>query len=384
MFKGLKKKEEAKKLIAKGHFDLARKQYGKRIYKNALIDLTYNEIKEAKGKKAAIRYKIENLLRFTTLNTLSFLTSGYLAMQGLTLYGITARKQYNSVKFEKEIEDYNTKLDEKAEYFSSFELTDLELMMAITIDMYENTEGYGYNEDEIDGFLGASMTNGENPHGVCRNMAYYGVDLINKIAKKTGKKYNARVLCGKADFENLELADSSILKTRKQEENENEEGNFIPIFSFDVSADHDVIALDVEDGRLPIIWDITNTFYAQRGERNQIKSFNNKNKFKEDGTIEVNEFVTFISAGDGFDPIPHIVEDFFYGSNDTGFTDEEIKNMYGIEAQRQAINNWREKKKEYEKNKFKSNLKLAKIELNNETNDNQKKKSVNKDDSFIK
>ena len=161
-------------------------------------------------------------------------------------------------------------------------------------------------------------------------------------------------------------------------------GVFIPIFSFDVSADHDVIALDVEDGRLPIIWDITNTFYAQRGERNQIKSFNNKNKFKEDGTIEVNEFVSFISAGDGFDPIPHIVEDFFYGSNDTGFTDEEIKNMYGIEAQRQAINNWREKKKEYEKNKFKSNLKLAKIELNNETNDNQKKKSVNKDDSFIK
>lgn len=365
MFKGLKKKEEAKKLIAKGHFDLARQQYGKRIYKNALIDLTYNEIKEVQGKKAAIRYKIGNLLRFTTVNTLSILTSGYIGMQGLTLYGITARKQANAVKFEKEIDEYNSKLDEKAKYFASFELSDLELMMAITIDMYENTEGYGYNENEIDGYLGVSMTNGNNPHGICRNMSYYGADLINKIAKIKGKNYNARVVCGKADFENLELADPSILKTRNNEESENDDGNFIPIFSFDVSSDHDVIALDVENERLPIIWDITNTFYAQREEKNEIKSFNNKNKFKEAGTIDINEFVSFISAGDGFDPIPYIVDDYLKGSKETGFTDEEIEKMYGIEAQRNAISSWREKKKQFEKNEFLKSLKIAKNESSN-------------------
>ena len=71
------------------------------------------------------------------------------------------------------------------------------------------------------------------------------------------------------------------------------------------------------------------------------------------------------------------------GISKRNYTDEELEKMYGIEAQRQALNSYREKKLIYEKQHFKNALKV-KLDDNKSYKKNDIVEKTKTNDEYIK
>lgn len=178
-------KREINKLLQEGKFLEIYEKCGKKTYNKYLSKLRKIDIKNElgnKSKKYIIFESLKEKLRLVKRNTL--IGFAYLSTV-LTLFNVYVSNYIddkindNSIKYEKEIDDYNQEIEKYAEYINSLNLTDLEIIIKVMDDMWCNIDGYKTPSSDIDGYERLSLY--IDGYGVCRNMADDFTARINAI-----------------------------------------------------------------------------------------------------------------------------------------------------------------------------------------------------------
>lgn len=376
------RKEDLDKLIEEGKYeDIYNKysKYKKDTYKELLKKAMFNEIKEAKGNKAAyfwyIRKKIANILKYIGLTV----TSGTLVL-GTAASTTTLEKYVNAHKYEDEIEAYNDNIKDYAKEVQAMKLNDTQIFMKLTDDLWENIQGYAKPEKDIRGFLELDLAT-EEGYGVCRNMASDMARKLNEI----NKEYNARTMVVSmevdgsykiADIERTILETNETVKSNVNEakagnqkgkieqkevkinkntkDNKSEkENNKAPY------ANHMIVLVDIPNKNLTVMIDPTNPMLGiyLNGEIIIL----NPGKVQ----IKANEIHDAIGYK-GIDGTKEAVESYMNSFRKPSLTFEEIEERYGLEAQNKALREVRAMKKTNEI--LKKDDKVKKFKEQYETN----------------
>lgn len=145
------------------------------VYDNYFFSILYETGNLKKAKKYTHKEMNKELINF-------ILTLNVIALLVFRIYGFT-EKLDNSIKYKKEIEDYNKMLNE---YGIELETkSDLDVIMSIL----EEEKSIEYATPKINA-LGYQRLDALNKKGVCRNIADDFVAKINKI----NPLYNARTI----------------------------------------------------------------------------------------------------------------------------------------------------------------------------------------------
>lgn len=133
----------------------------------------------------------------------------YIAIFALNILAVQLRSELyeKSINEHQEVIDiYNEKLSKYVDNFKTLGLdNDLDIIMKVMSDMWEDINGYGNPNVEGIGFYRIAFAL-DNAPGVCRNMADDFVAKINAI----NPEYNARTLVVNADFSNFNNASSNV------------------------------------------------------------------------------------------------------------------------------------------------------------------------------
>lgn len=131
-----------------------------------------------------------------------------------------SKKQFIKKNFE-EVETYNKALNAVADLYKKKNLTDFQLLMTVIQDAHRIIKGIGEpRANELTGYWGINVM--MRDFCVCRNLACYLADLLNKI----NPKYNAEMLCVAmhgTSSETVFAVRSAVYVNEEQEENEKKE-----------------------------------------------------------------------------------------------------------------------------------------------------------------
>lgn len=193
------KKEDIKKLEKEGKFFDIYHRYGEE-------ELDYSEIYKRDiemetGKKPNLFQRIKEYRRKgIEFFKIALLTLGFdsTILIGYTATSSDIEKFNNGITYKKEIKEYDEKIEKYANEVKEMNLNDIEIIMKVTNDMWENIYAYGNPQMDVHGYLCLDMQ--EDGIGVCRNMAD---DIANKL-NKINPDYNARFISGYFDYSNLE------------------------------------------------------------------------------------------------------------------------------------------------------------------------------------
>lgn len=283
-------------------------------------------------------------------------------------------KQYSS-----EIELYTDDLKKYADEVKSYNLTNLENIMLVIDDMWNNIHGYGTPNIDTIACLGLDISK-ENGVGVCRNMS----DDIARKLNLINSKYNARVLGTYVDAENFELAnieqkinnevtDSGIndiadisLENMKENVKESMEK---------LVGNHAIILMDIPNTDTHLIVDPTNpsigVFY-----NGKIIVFNSigKNGIKEYPVSTANAKLK------GFKGLLELPIDYIKSISSEDL--EILEQQYGLKAQNDALDKVRSLRNNNKDNEFLLSLKYD-VNKNSVFKSNTQRTLMNSDRSDI-
>lgn len=244
-------------------------------------------------------------------------------------------------------------------------LTDLQTVMKVMDDMWENIDGYG--EPKIDSVVFPRLDMTEGGVGVCRNMADDVTAKLNAI----NPEYNARNLIVYLDSEELtsegfSMADikRNILEDnetvveentenqdgadnsegKKEDKNELTEAQKEKLSKY--VGNHLVTAIDLKEDDVTLIIDSTNCNLGVF-EDGEIYMF-----FNDTGNgIKVTEFGNILGnvGGDNFGGIMQLTEDQIKSMLPSKMSIDELEETYGVEAQNRALREVRKMEKNEEK-----------------------------------
>lgn len=244
-------------------------------------------------------------------------------------------------------------------------LTDLQTVMKVMDDMWENIDGYG--EPKIDSVFFPRLDMTEGGVGVCRNMADDVTSKLNAI----NPEYNARNLSVYLDSEELtsegfSMADikRNILEDnetvveentenqdgadnsegKKEDKNELTEAQKEKLSKY--VGNHLVTAIDLKEDDVTLIIDSTNCNLGVF-EDGEIYMF-----FNDTGNgIKVTEFGNILGnvGGDNFGGIMQLTEDQIKSMLPSKMSIDELEETYGVEAQNRALREVRKMEKNEEK-----------------------------------
>lgn len=244
-------------------------------------------------------------------------------------------------------------------------LTDLQTVMKVMDDMWENIDGYGEPKIDSPYFPRLDMT--EGGVGVCRNMADDVTSKLNAI----NPEYNARNLSVYLDSEELtsegfSMADikRNILEDnetvvekntenqdgadnsegKKEDKNELTEAQKEKLSKY--VGNHLVTAIDLKEDDVTLIIDSTNCNLGVF-EDGEIYMF-----FNDTGNgIKVTEFGNILGnvGGDNFGGIMQLTEDQIKSMLPSKMSIDELEETYGVEAQNRALREVRKMEKNEEK-----------------------------------
>lgn len=237
----------------------------------------------------------------------------------------------NKEKYQVEIDDYNKRLDEYIENLNLDGLTDLEIIMLLTDDIWNTIEGYGSPDLNVYGFDRLDVYPGST--AVCRNMAD---DLTAKL-NAINPEYNARNLILYADtidwqradvdikYSNDYIMEKEILSTIDQESTSNKKSFY--------RANHMVTLVDIPNRDIILVIDPTNAGIGIYKNGN-IKMFNDSaGEFK---LTRLNSFFLY-----GFSDAINFET---YNLRSYNFKSlEELEKEFGLEAQNKALENVRKR-----------------------------------------
>lgn len=315
------KYQDLEKLEKERKYEQIYNKYGEEMYNSILFDAMYNEIKETRGIKEAIPFKIKGILK-KCIRKLC-LTIGFTAYGigvATTLNEVTIKD--NSIKYEKEIKDYNDKIEDYAKEVNSMKYDDTKIFMKVIDDMWESTKGYAEPEKDIYGFWELDLAT-EDGYGVCRNMASDVAKKLNKI----DSKYNARTVNALTEKYKYSILGNIDENTQ----------NFVK----NIVGDHRVVLADIPNDNLIVMIDPT---WKKLGicQDGKIIVF-----YSEDCNIifEIKELSMIISNGIGYEELINIPLDYVKSFEKPNLTFEEIEHKYGAKAQKESLKEVRNKSK---------------------------------------
>ena len=364
------RKKDLNKLVKEGKFEDIYSKYGKKVYNNLLSRAKYQEIKENKGRKSAILWRIKRSLKLTGLYL--GIASSTFTLSFPVLNASTTKE--NEIKYEKEIKNYDNKIKKYAEEVNKLKLNDVQVFMKVIDDMWNQIKGYKNPELDLTGFLELDLAS-EDGYGVCRNMASDVARKLNEI----NPDYNARTLVVNMGHDGqYKLAD---VKRKILEENEtvdtDSSSKDVQNKMSDILGNHVITLVDVKSDNLIVVLDPTNPGIGiyQNGKIEMLNSVKGNEL-----NFDTRKFTTFITSN-GYKDGAESVIDFADSYQESKLSPEQIEEKYGLDAQNQALKEVRkiEEAKANEnlsdKESFKESLKVAnldKTEINQKANVEEK------------
>lgn len=364
------RKKDLNKLVKEGKFEDIYSKYGKKVYNNLLSRAKYQEIKENKGRKSAILWRIKRSLKLTGLYL--GIASSTFTLSFPVLNASTTKE--NEIKYEKEIKNYDNKIKKYAEEVNKLKLNDVQVFMKVIDDMWNQIKGYKNPELDLTGFLELDLAS-EDGYGVCRNMASDVARKLNEI----NPDYNSRTLVVNMGHDGqYKLAD---VKRKILEENEtvdtDSSSKDVQNKMSDILGNHVITLVDVKSDNLIVVLDPTNPGIGiyQNGKIEMLNSVKGNEL-----NFDTRKFTTFITSN-GYKDGAESVIDFADSYQESKLSPEQIEEKYGLDAQNQALKEVRkiEEAKANEnlsdKESFKESLKVAnldKTEINQKANVEEK------------
>ena len=364
------RKKDLNKLVKEGKFEDIYSKYGKKVYNNLLSRAKYQEIKENKGRKSAISWRIKRSLKLTGLY-LGIASSTFTL--SLPVLNASTTKE-NEIKYEKEIKNYDNKIKKYAEEVNELKLNDVQVFMKVIDDMWNQIKGYKNPELDLTGFMELDLAS-EDGYGVCRNMASDVARKLNEI----NPDYNARTLVVNMGHDGqYKLAD---VKRKILEENEtvdtDSSSRAVQNKMSDILGNHMITLVDVKSDNLIVVLDPTNPGIGiyQNGKIEMLNSVKGNEL-----NFDTRKFTTFITSN-GYKDGAESVIDFADSYQESKLSPKQIEEKYGLDAQNQALKEVRKieeakaNKNLSDKESFKESLKVAnldKTEVNQKANVEEK------------
>lgn len=364
------RKKDLNKLVKEGKFEDIYSKYGKKVYNNLLSRAKYQEIKENKGRKSAILWRIKRSLKLTGLY-LGIASSTFTL--SLPVLNASTTKE-NEIKYEKEIKNYDNKIKKYAEEVNELKLNDVQVFMKVIDDMWNQIKGYKNPELDLTGFMELDLAS-EDGYGVCRNMASDVARKLNEI----NPDYNARTLVVNMGHDGqYKLAD---VKRKILEENEtvdtDSSSRDVQNKMSDILGNHMITLVDVKSDNLIVVLDPTNPGIGiyQNGKIEMLNSVKGNEL-----NFDTRKFTTFITSN-GYKDGAESVIDFADSYQESKLSPKQIEEKYGLDAQNQALKEVRKieeakaNKNLSDKESFKESLKVAnldKTEINQKANVEEK------------
>ncbi len=352
------RKKEIKGLKKEGRYEDIFSKYGEEEYNKILLHACIQEMKEAKGSLRAYSWGILQRIKMFTKKVGIYTASILLECSAILIEAGQEKIDENGIKYEKEIENYNENISQYAEEVKKMHLSDLQIIMKVMDDMWNNIQGYGTPQKDIYGYLELDLAT-KDGYGVCRNMASDMAKKLNQI----NPKYNARTMFVTMGEEgNYYLAD---IETKMVEFNENIEedgrgvhqtlnenirqekeksipeliGETMTEGAKNVIGNHMITLIDIPEEGVILVADPTNPSIGLY-KNGKIKMFNSGKEYV------TNEGSNMLFNGyEGLETVGDFIDSF---TNESSY--EKLKEEYGLEQQNEAleyVRNFKNKEKEY-------------------------------------
>lgn len=354
------KKKEIKKLKKEGRYEDIFSKYGEEEYNKILLHACIQEMKEAKGSLRAYSWGILQRIKMFTKQVGIYTASILLGLSAILIEAGQEKIDENGIKYEKEIERYNENISKYAEEVKKMNLSDLQIIMKVMDDMWNNIQGYGTPQKDIIGYLELDLAT-KDGYGVCRNMASDMAKKLNQI----NPKYNARTMNATiveegnyhlADIElksvefneNLEEDDRGLNQTLNENIRQEKERAILELIGEplaeglkNITGNHMVTLIDIPEEDVILVVDPTNPSIGLY-KNGKIKMFNSDKEYV------TNEVSTMLFNGyEGIETVEDFIDSF---TNDSSY--EKLKEKYGLEQQNEAlkyVRNLENRGKEYKK-----------------------------------
>lgn len=320
------KKEDIKKLAdEKRYFEIYEK-YGETEYNNYLKKFKNNDIISELGIKPKFISSVFfddckknfKLIR-KTIYKLAIINAVIISI----ISGeVKTTVRNNEIKYADELENYDKNISSYADYINSLDLSDLEVLVKVMEDMWNDIDGYKdpTSYDDIGVFRLSNYIDG---YGICRNFADDYAHRLNAI----NDKYKACVIStyiSKAELNNIErnIIQSNETVSDENTSNDEKKNNFD---TTKYTGNHAVVCLNLDNAI--IIVDPTNPSIGMV-KNGKIEMFSD---FAKDGMYST-PFSNFLfDNGEGYSKLLKS----YIASGDY----EYLKEKYGIEAQNEALEN---------------------------------------------
>lgn len=349
------KNKDIQKLFKQRRFEDIYRRYGAKEYKNFIHEmLAIQAYSETGSKFQMYLYTIKNVIKQRILPVLFTVPLGLGISTGLSAVDIRIQIEKEATKYEQELNEYNKNLEKYANEVKSMNLNNLQTVMKVMDDMWENIDGYG--EPKIDSTFFPRLDMTEGGVGVCRNMADDVTTKLNAI----NPEYNARNVAVYLDSEELindgistADIDKKIIdynetvvdqETEDQDKKESSEEQLETIGEY--FGNHIVTAIDLKEDDVTLIIDSTNCNLGVF-EDGEIYMF-----FNDTGNgIKATEFGNILGnvGGDNFGGIMQLTEDQIKSMLPSKMSIDELEETYGVEAQNRALREVRKMEKNEEK-----------------------------------
>ena len=299
-------------------------KFNVRISKNSKLGecRSFNNYVVIKQKK-----KIQSLKKIDSflLSTLIMMT-GIVGINTLKLKTESTKlKNDNSTIYSEEISEYDDEINDYASYVRNLGLNDLQIIMKVINDTWNEIDGYGRAENLIYGYYRLSFQ--EENKGVCTSFADDFTTKINAI----NPLYNARNLIVYLD---LKEAQGIRLVNRQRDivetSGENESTSHEKIWPY-ILGNHMVSLIDIPGQDITLMIDPTNLYIGcLKGGKIYILN----KMYDRDNLITKRLWFDYITSEDKLVTyIKEYFEDFYNGDLDVYRMYEE----YGYDAQQEAL-----------------------------------------------
>lgn len=304
-------------------------KHGEKVFKKYIKEIQSADIEYETGSYTkSLLYKMKHLWMKKILPNATAIT---LALP--TTIGISSNlQQYKEKKeYPKEIENYIDEINQYGEQVKSYNLSDLQNIMKVMDDMWNNIQGYGEPQIDLLSYPGLDLADKDGV-GVCRNMA----DDVARKLNAINEEYNARSLVVYMKSGNYALADIERKEVEEPEdETEEEQSDDEKHWTIDFTrmmGNHAVVLMDIPNENIALVVDPTNPGIGifQNGK---ITMFNSSQYSKKD-SLKLSVKPAGASAY-GLDSFLKSANNYI---DSIGLQDiKKLESKFGVEAQNKAL-----------------------------------------------
>lgn len=326
-------KRDIKNMLKLGNFEDIYFKYGEDKYNKNIYFMKEKDIEFSTGNKfLSSIYKVNSFIKRNIVAPLLGLSLA-LPSSASTLSFIEKSKERNENL--NEIEDYIDSIENYANSVNQYDLSDLEIMMKVTKDMWDSIDGYGIPKKDLTYYPGLDLYSADKV-GVCRNMA----DDVARKLNAINKNYNARVLFVYASGSGYTYANinTKYAVQENSQENENEDSSDVDYTQY--TGNHAIVIVDIKDDNVTLTLDPTNPGIGVFKD-GKIILFNTpeQSNFGE----KVTPFLNYITSTDSLGLSAHLLSSF----REPDLSIEELEKKYGLEAQNDALLSLENKEKSF-------------------------------------